>query len=484
MSADQAKSPGAERQPQFWTLDRVADALADVAGDAPRPRGSTALARVWTDSRSVAAGDLFVALVGEKHDGHKFLKDAVERGAAALVVSRVDALREQAPTGLGVPVYVVPDTLVALGALARYRRRAWGRTVVGVVGTNGKTSTKELIRAALGARLRVHATELNYNNLVGVPLTIFGIPDDADIAVVEMGTNQPGEVGRLRAITEPELGVVTSVAEEHLEGLGDLQGVLREEISGIEGAQVAIVPASQPEVVAAARGRATRVVAAGLDAGELRAARWGVDADGTGWLEVDGVTVRPPARGVHNLRNAMLALAVARECGLSFEDAARGITGTRMPPMRVNFQQIGRATVINDAYNSNPGSARAALELLEHAGRGRQRVAVLGSMLEMGAHSPRLHRDVAEAALNGEIEVIAGVGEFASALGNLPADPQRVVTAGGVDELWERLAPRLRPDAVILLKGSRGVRLERLVEPITEWAERAAGSALPAQPTP
>jgi UDP-N-acetylmuramoyl-tripeptide--D-alanyl-D-alanine ligase len=472
VSAIESKAVTPERRPNavtFWTLDRVADALVDVPGAALLPRGPSPIARVWTDSRTVGRGDLFVALSGAKFDAHDFLSQAAQSGAAALVVSRADAA-----SGLGVPTFVVGDTLVALGALARYRRRAWGRAVVGIVGTNGKTSTKELIRAALGSSFRVHATEGNYNNLVGVPLTIFGLPDDADVAVVEMGTNQPGEVARLRAIAEPDIGVVTSVAEEHLEGLGDLNGVLREELSGVDKTRVAVVPASQPEVVAAARGRAVRVVSAGLDAGDLRPSQWGVDPDGAGWLEIEGVEVRPPARGVHNLRNAMLALAVARECGVSFENAAFGIASMRVPPMRVNFQQVGRATVINDAYNSNPGSARAALELLEHAGQGRQRVAVLGSMLEMGAHAPRLHREVAETALGAPIEVVAGVGDFADALSALNADPERVVTAVDVEELWSRLVSRLRPDAVILLKGSRGVRLERLVTPITEWAEQAA----------
>jgi UDP-N-acetylmuramoyl-tripeptide--D-alanyl-D-alanine ligase len=472
VSAIESKAVTPERRPNavtFWTLDRVADALVDVPGAALLPRAPSSIARVWTDSRTVGPGDLFVALSGAKFDAHDFLSQAAQSGAAALVVSRPDAA-----AGLGVPTFVVGDTLVALGALARYRRRAWGRAVVGIVGTNGKTSTKELIRAALGSTFRVHATEGNYNNLVGVPLTIFALPDEADVAVVEMGTNQPGEVARLRAIAEPDIGVVTSVAEEHLEGLGDLNGVLREELSGVDKTRVAVVPASQPEIVAAARGRAVRVVSAGLDAGDLRPSRWGVDPDGAGWLEIEGVEVRPPARGVHNLRNAMLALAVARECGVSFENAAFGIASMRVPPMRVNFQQVGRATVINDAYNSNPGSARAALELLEHAGRGRQRVAVLGSMLEMGAHAPRLHREVAETALGAPIEVVAGVGDFADALSALKADPERVVTAVDVEELWSRLVSRLRPDAVILLKGSRGVRLERLVTPITEWAEQAA----------
>jgi UDP-N-acetylmuramoyl-tripeptide--D-alanyl-D-alanine ligase len=472
VSAIESKAVTPEHRPNavtFWTLDRVADALVDVPGAALLPRAPSPIARVWTDSRTVGPGDLFVALSGAKFDAHDFLSQAAQSGAAALVVSRPDAA-----AGLGVPTFIVGDTLVALGALARYRRRAWGRALVGIVGTNGKTSTKELMRAALGSTFRVHATEENYNNLVGVPLTIFALPDDADVAVVEMGTNQPGEVARLRAIAEPDIGVVTSVAEEHLEGLGDLNGVLREELSGVDKTRVAVVPASQPEVVAAARGRAVRVLSAGLDAGDLRPSRWGVDPDGAGWLEIEGVEVRPPARGVHNLRNAMLALAVARECGVSFENAAFGIASMRVPPMRVNFQQIGRATVINDAYNSNPGSARAALELLQHAGQGRQRVAVLGSMLEMGAHAPRLHREVAETALGTPIEVVAGVGDFAGALSAVGGDPDRVVTAAGVEELWDQLVSRLRPDAVILLKGSRGVRLERLVAPITEWAERVA----------
>lgn len=473
MSAVESKSPAAARSVSgspFWTLDRVADALEQAPGTHLAPRGPAPIARIWTDSRTVGAGDLFVALVGEKFDAHEFLEQSVHSGVAALVVSRPEKA-----AGLGVPVFVVQDTLVALGALARYRRRAWGKTVIGIVGTNGKTSTKELIRAALGSTYRVHATEGNYNNLVGVPLTIFAMPDEAEIAVIEMGTNQPGEVARLRAIAEPDLGVVTSIAEEHLEGLGDLKGVLREELSGIDGARVAVVPASQPEVVEGAQGRASRTVAAGLDAGDLRPSHWGVDPSGAGWLEIEGVEVRPAARGVHNLRNAMLALAVARESGVSLESAAKGIATMRVPPMRVNFQQLGRATVINDAYNSNPGSARAALELLEHAGRGRQRVAVLGSMLEMGAHAPRLHREVAEAALRSSIEVIAGVGDFAAPLTELSGvDGDRVVTASGVEELWSRLVSRLNPDAVILLKGSRGVRLERLVTPITEWAERAA----------
>src|SRR6185295_17757936 len=193
--------------PDFWTLDRVADALSERARG-PLPRGGHRIGRVWTDTRSLRSGDLFVALKGDKFDAHDFLAGAVKSGATAVVVSRLEGTQ-----GLGVPVYLVDDTRAALGTLGRYRRRAWNGPVVGVVGTNGKTSTKELIRAALDSRLEVHATSGNLNNLVGVPLTLLAIPDHADIAVVEMGTNHPGEVATLRNIVEPTIVVVTSIAE-------------------------------------------------------------------------------------------------------------------------------------------------------------------------------------------------------------------------------------------------------------------------------
>jgi UDP-N-acetylmuramoyl-tripeptide--D-alanyl-D-alanine ligase len=441
-------------QPRFWTLDRVADALGDG------PRGPTGLVRIATDTRSVGSGDCFVALKGEKFDAHAFLADAVAKGAAAVVVH--DAERAK---NLGVPVYVVDDTTRALGRLAR---RVWGRPVVGVVGTNGKTSTKELLRAALGSVLRVHATIGNYNNLVGVPQTLFALPDDADIAVIEMGTNQPGEIAALRAIVEPDIVVVTSIAEEHLEGLGDLEGVLREELSACDGS-VAVVPASQPEVVDAARVRARRTVSAGLDEGDLHPSRWGIEPDGQGWIELDGATIRVPLRGVHNLRNAMLAIAVGREAGISLEAIARGIATMPAPPMRVNFESHGRVTIINDAYNSNPGSARAALELLEHAGAGRQRVAVLGTMLELGAAADRLHDEIVRAALAAPIDLVIGVGGFADALARVAPGEARAVGGADPESAWQAARSRLDPTAVILLKGSRGVRLERLVPLISEW---------------
>lgn len=477
MSGDARPAPAAHG---FWTLGQVARALDGLTTGAV-PAGLAPLRAVATDTRALAPGDLFVALAGERFDAHDFLADAVQRGAAALVVH--DARRA---AGLGVPAFEVPDTRLALGRLARHWRRAWGqhgRVVVGVAGSNGKTSTKELLRAAIGAGRQVHATAANLNNLVGVPLTLLATPPDAEVAVVEMGTNAPGEIAALRAITEPDVVVLTSIGEEHLEGLGDLAGVLREESDAFDGAALAITPADQPEVAAAARGRAGAVLAAGLDAGDVRAERWWIDGDGAGGVVLDGVEVRTPLRGAHNLRNTMLAVAAARAVGVPVADAARGLAAMPVPDMRAAWRPLGRAALVNDAYNANPPSTRAAIDLLAAAGRGadgapdRQRVAVLGTMRELGAHADRLHDEVARRALGAGFEVVAGVGDVADALARVAPNDPRVVTAADPDALWPLLAPRLAPDAVILLKASRGVRLERLVPHLEAWAGAATAAA-------
>jgi UDP-N-acetylmuramoyl-tripeptide--D-alanyl-D-alanine ligase len=446
----------------FWTLDRVAAALGDTGGRR-HPRGPVELSGITTDSRKIQPGQLFVALAGENFDGHDYLESAIDQGAGAVVVSR-------AGEDLRVPVYRVDDTLVALGELANYYRRSWGGPVVMVAGSNGKTTTKDLIRAALSNAMRVHATTGNLNNRIGVPLTLLSTPPSSEIAVVEAGTNLPGEVAMLRDIMDPDISVVTSIGEEHLEGLGDLEGVLREESAAFEGVRIAVVPAAQPEVGAAARGKAHEVVSAGLDDGDVRPQSWSITSDGIGTLVFSRTTLTLPLRGVHNLRNAMLAFGVAHACGVSDEVAAAGITTMPAPRMRVAWEQVGRATVINDAYNANPGSTRAAIEVLQGVGSERQRVMVLGTMRELGEATRRCHDDISALALASGADVIAGVGEFAESLSRLGKGDERVVTSDTVADLWPKLQPRLAADAVILLKASRGVKLEQLMPHITTWA--------------
>lgn len=448
----------------FWTLDKIASALGTTS-EARFPRGSLGpIAGIATDSRAVSDGQLFVALVGEKFDGHDFIQSSVEKGAAAVVVSKK-------PAGdPGVPVFEVADTLVALGVLAGTWRRAWGGPIVMVAGSNGKTTTKDIIRAALGRTMSVHATTGNLNNRIGVPLTLLAIPPECEIAVVEAGTNIPGEVAILRAIIDPDISVVTSIGEEHLEGLGDLEGVLREESSAFDGVRIAIAPATQPEIASAARDRASEVITAGLDEGDVKPDSWSMSPEGEGTITFGDVRLHPPLRGIHNLRNTMLAIAVARSCGVSDEASAAGIESMPLPRMRTAWEKIGRATLINDAYNANPGSTRAAIELLKSVGGGRQRVLVLGTMRELGDASDRCHDDITRIALDSGADVIAGVGEYAKSFERLAGDDSRLVASDTVAGLWPLLEPRMQPDAVILLKASRGVQLEQIVPQLTNWA--------------
>jgi len=452
-----------ERAHPYWTFERVALALG-TGPSMPAP-----LAGVSTDTRRIQRGDVFVALRGERFDAHDFLAEARASGAAAFVVE--DGARA---AGLGIPTYVVPDTLVALGQLAHAWRRAWGRTVIAVAGSNGKTSTKELLKAALGQTYVVHATTGNLNNRIGVPLTLLAMPSDAEIAVVEVGTNTPGEVAMLRAIAGPDVAVVTSIGEEHLEGLGDLAGVLREETAIFDGVTLAVAPAAHPEVTTIAQSRAQATVVAGLSAADASGAQlpqsWGLDEEGRPWFVVDDVRIELPLRGAHQAANAMLAIATARACGVPIADAAEGLARMPVPSMRGVWEQIGRLTLINDAYNANPASMRAALDLLAQVGEGRQRVAILGSMRELGAQEGAQHEAVARAALASPADLIVGIGAFVAAFTSLAPGDARVITDGSLDGAWAQLAPRLNPDALVLLKASRGMQLERLLPQLTTWA--------------
>jgi len=448
----------------WWTLRRAASSLGALLVSGPR-LDDRALAGVSTDTRHMPHGALFVALRGERFDAHALLHAARDAGAAAVVVE--DAERA---IGLGIPVLVVRNTREALGALARGWRRAWGGTVVAVGGSNGKTSTKELLRAALGARLTVHATAANENNLVGVPLTLLAVPPHAHVAVVEVGTNAPGEIAALRAICEADLVVVTSLGEEHLEGLGDLAGVLREESAIFDGASLAVLPTEETALQDAARAQGVRVVRAGLAGGDLQPHAWALDAEGGVHLTFDGHTGVLPVRGVHQGANAMLAMAVAQALGVPVRDALDALQRMPVPPMRGEWRQFGALTVINDAYNANPPSMRAALALLRAVGAGRAHVAVLGTMRELGAQAAALHEDIAREAIASNLDLIVAVGEFAEAFARVAPEATHVITASDADAVWPILAPRLARDAVLLLKGSRGVHLERLLPSLTIWA--------------
>ncbi|MGH7443963.1 MAG: UDP-N-acetylmuramoyl-tripeptide--D-alanyl-D-alanine ligase, partial [Longimicrobiales bacterium] len=371
---------------------------------------------VSTDTRALQPGQLFVALAGERFDAHDYLAAAADAGATGAVVHRMP---DDAPATL--TYYVVDDTLHALGRLGRCHRRRMGWTLVAVAGANGKTTTKDLLRAALSAKYRVHATTGNLNNLIGAPLTLLSAPDDAEVVVSEIGTNVPGEVAQLAAIVEPDVAIITSIAAEHLEGLGDLDGVLREETSvlpWLPARGMVAVPDEPASLAERARALAPRVVVVGTSdaaAGAYRAHDVTLGEAGDVRFGWQGRTVRLQLRGRHNARNALLALAIAEELGVDADAAVTRLAELAPAKMRGEFHRIGGLTIIADCYNANPASVTAAVDLLVSLPRGGGRVAVLGTMKELGVESARLHADAAAEVAASDVDLIVATGEFADA---------------------------------------------------------------------
>lgn len=436
-----------------WTAARVLRALGVKA----RSPAALEFSSVSIDTRTLKSGALFVAIAGARFDGHTFLAAAAKAGARGAVVRRGT---DSVP---GLALFEVDDTLVALGKLARDRREEITGPVVAITGTNGKTSTKELIAAALGTRYRVHATSGNLNNLVGVPLTLLGAPEGTEALVVEAGASVPGEVARLRGIIEPGIGVITNVAPGHLEGFGTVEGVLEEKVSLLTDVPLALVGIDPPSLPAAARRAARRVLTVGLRAGaEVRPERWSLNPDGRGVILFRKQEIQLPLIGAHQAANAVFALALAAELKLDLATVARALAGVQLPPGRGEVLHSGRLTVINDAYNANPASLAAALDAVESM-RGKRRLAVVvGSMLELGPEARAHHERMVDAILAVRPDVIGAVGEFVPPLQARARElGDRLVVANSADALGRKLAPRLLGDEIVLLKASRGVALER-----------------------
>lgn len=441
-----------------WTSGEVAEALG-----VPAPR-KLAFKGVATDTRNPIPDTLFIALKGPNFDAHTFLPQAKAQGATAAVV------RKGTPAVEGLPFFEVEDTLDGLGLLARARRRRLpeGSPVVAITGSSGKTSTKEMIRATLSAKYRVHATSGNLNNLVGVPLTILGAPLDTEALVVEAGASVPGEIARLRDIIEPTVAVITNIGYAHVEGFGSLEGVMREKLSLLDGVPVAVI-GSGPDALWPEARRRSQVIPAALPgkASDDALLDKYLDKDGHPRLPLDsGELVTLPVLGLHQLENALIALAVAQRAGVEHDTAVRALADVRMPEGRGDLLPIGGLLIIDDTYNANPASLRRAVQTAAWLARRQRRplVIVVGTMLELGAESARLHAEAAREITQRKPALVAAVGAFVrvfetqrEALGG------RLITAPDAETLGPKLKSALRGNELILLKASRGVALERVL---------------------
>jgi UDP-N-acetylmuramoyl-tripeptide--D-alanyl-D-alanine ligase len=454
-----------------WSERDVRQALGLPEGENSQP---TAFSAVGTDSRTIQPGALFVALPGERFDGHSYLAGVAAAGATGAVV------RKGTPAVSGLVLFEVPDTLRAFGLLARARRRSLKGPVIAVTGTNGKTSTKEMLAAVLRTRYVTYATRANLNNLVGVPLTILEAPADTEALVVEAGANLPGEIARYREIIEPSLTVVTNAVAGHLEGFGSLAGVVAEKLSLTDGVPLAVVGVEPPDLATGARKRAGRVRTAALRHADLTPDRVTLDELARPVITIGGRTFVLAVRGLHQADNAIRVWAVVEALGLDPQAAARALEGFSMPSGRGELLQEGGLTILNDCYNANPQSFRAAIATAA-ALRGKRRlVFVAGTMRELGVDSTALHREVADALVDLNPDLLAAVGDFVPALErHAGALGGRLITAADPMALAPILAQRLEGDEIVVLKASRGVALERILPAL---AARAKNSGAPPAP--
>ncbi len=432
---------------------------------------------ISTDSRAIAPGALFVALQGERFDGHDYLAQVAAAGVRGAVV------RRGTPPVPGLRLYEVADPLRAFGDLARARRRRLRGPVIAITGTNGKTSTKEMLAAALATRYRTYATRANLNNLIGVPLTVLEAPADTEALIVEAGANLPGEIARYREIIEPTMAVVTNAVAGHLEGFGSLAGVVEEKLGLTVGVPLAIVGVDPPSLAQGARQRAREVRTAALTHADLVPDAVELDEAARPVLSIQGHRFVLAARGLHQADNAVRVWAVAEALGLDLEAVAQALERFALPGGRGELMQVGSLTVLNDSYNANPQSFRAVIATAAAMRGNRRLVFVAGTMRELGDDSSRLHQEIAEALVDLHPELLAAVGEFVPALEPYAgALRHRLITAPDPLALGPLLAPHLRGDELVVLKASRGVALERIIPALTTRAEHARPPGAPLHP--
>jgi UDP-N-acetylmuramoyl-tripeptide--D-alanyl-D-alanine ligase len=446
-----------------WTLPEI---LAATGGELLR-WGPGPFRGFSTDTRQMRAGEAFVALRGPRFDGHEFAAGALARGATGVVVDKNVSLPND------VASIRVGDGLRALGDLAAARRRTLPLRVVGVTGSNGKTTTKEMIAAVLSSRgAKVAKSPGTENNLVGLPHTLLRLTGDEGFAVLEMGMNHPGEIWRLAEIARPNVGVITNVAPAHLEGVGSLANVAaaKEELAlGLAPAGILIVNARDPRLVAIAERFAGRKVLVGGN-GPLRLLSSSPTANGQKIeVEVEGrrASVDLAIRGGHNVENALLAIATGLALGVDLDAALAGLA--TFTPLAMRLQVVvtpNGARILNDAYNANPASMEAALAVLA-AEPARRKLAVLGEMWELGAEAARYHREIGAAAARAGVDRLLAVGRYSvdMAAGAVEAglSSTLVECCESAVEAATRLESRLTEGDVVLVKGSRGAKMEEIV---------------------
>jgi UDP-N-acetylmuramoyl-tripeptide--D-alanyl-D-alanine ligase len=457
---------------EFSITDLVIITRAKLSSSCPK-YDTPSFFGVSTDSRTTKAGDCFFAIGGENFDGHDYVADSFAKGAVCAVVSK-DIEKEKSS---GKCLIKVEDTVKAIGELAReYRRRA-GYKVVALTGSAGKTTTRQIIYHVLRRHFKVHQSPKSFNNQIGVPLTLLGADSDVQIVIAELGSNHPGEISYLTRIAEPDIAVVTNVHPAHLEGFGDLQTIIQEKTSIVEGLRpdgVLIINGDFDRLVDVCRTKSISFKTFGKSDGcEYQAGN--IRPDGTSnRFTIDGTEIYLPLAGSGNVENALAAWAVCNQLGLSIRDFAEALKTLPPVSMRAEIQNIGTLTVLNDCYNANPASMKNALDILaqiDRTGR-RRRVFICGDMAELGSQTDQLHAELGKHIIEAGVQLLLTVGELAKLTGMsikaISGDNLQTKCYEDAVSISNNLHKYIKDYDIILIKGSRVAKLETVVEKLKE----------------
>ncbi len=425
---------------------------------------------VSIDSRSLKANQVFWALRGPNFDGHDFIKDAIRKGAAALAIDKTNVHRINGTT---IPVFVVPDSLTALQQLAEGHRRKFSIPILAITGTNGKTTTKEMIAWILQTRMNVHRTWGNHNNHIGVPLTLLTINSEHDISIVELGTNHPGEIAMLSKLVRPSAAIITNIGRGHLEFFSSIEGVAREKIelfNHISTRGTIFLNLDDPYLPRFPNRKKT-VVRYSLEQNSeahVKGKLLGLDNDGNGkWRLNNNTTIQMCVPGIHNVKNALAASAVALHFGFTESAIKEALERFLSYDKRMQIVRNGDVMIINDSYNANPDSYLPALQTLQHIAskHNSRKLVVFGDMLELGLNSEALHQELMFNLLDYNIDAIFTLGESSALGGRLLKDRgfDQVYSFNDHQTLAQALKKFLNPGDIILLKGSRGMQVEKIL---------------------
>ena len=451
------------------SIERIAEfAGGIVTGDI----SGELVSRVCTDSRAVKAGDCFFAIRGDNFDGHDFIADTISKGASCVVADKGYEIKDD----FGGVIIQVEDTVAALGRVGAGYRNELGCKVVGITGSAGKTTTREMISHVLGGRFECFQAKGSFNNNIGVPLTLLGADEGCEVLIVELGTNAPGEIEYLSKLAESDIAVVVNVYPAHLAGFGSVENIAREKfaiLSGVRAGGVLIYNESIEKIYSGFKGSdGKRLVSFGVgDIGDIRVAVKSQGKFGSR-IVVDGIEVEIPVAGRGNIENAAAAWSVCRELGISAAEFGEAMKSFSAVGMRLEIINAGGVIILSDCYNANPASMANAIESLERLSEdGRRKVFIAGDMLELGEDSETYHEQVGRLAAQAGVELLLCCGEY----GYWTARGAQESCDGKIEikifkntkEVCDCLEKILRSDDIILVKGSRGIKLESAVEKIS-----------------